>query len=176
MGFEIMRINIESVRKEDAANSIEVNYEIVDGEKNNYIDLLGAEKVESIKINGKIYNKNGLAAIDYEIIAKFLARCARCDKEMRQTLEIKGEKYIADESEDKDNGGDFYITETDGIVDIADFIVEISGVEIPYRYLCSEDCKGLCHKCGKDLNDGECPCLKKEKNPAFKILDDFFKE
>ena len=115
-------------------------------------------------------------AIDYEIDAKFSAECARCNKETCQTIKVTGEKYLADKSEEEKDGVDFYILETDGIVELSDFIVEFLGIEVPYRYLCSEDCKGLCHKCGRDLNDGECECPKKEKNPAFNILDDFFKD
>ena len=176
-----MRINIESVRKRDAANSIKFDYEAMagdmeDAEKNKYIALLDAEAIDFIKITGEISQKNGLPAIDYAIKARFSAAYARCLKETWQTIGAEGEKYIADKSEDKDNGGDFYVAETDGILDVPDFIAEFLGVETPYRYLCSEDCKGLCHKCGKDLNAGGCDCPKKEKNPAFEILDGFFDE
>jgi len=177
-----MRINIEPVRKKDNANRIILDYTIntVDDESNkqNYITLLGAKEVDFVKISGEILQKNGLVTVFYKIEAKFSAECARCDKDTWQTIEVDGEKYIADKSEkeEKDSGSDFYVTEADGFLEVDDFIVEFLGVEIPYRYLCSDDCKGLCHNCGKDLNEGECSCPKKEKNPAFKILDDFFKE
>ncbi|MCL1859330.1 MAG: DUF177 domain-containing protein [Oscillospiraceae bacterium] len=172
-----MRINIESVRKKEAANSIKFDYRVEESEKNNYKILLGAKEVGFINIIGEISQKNGLVAIDYEIEANFLAECARCGKETWQTVETGGEKYIADKSEeDEKAGGDFYFTETDGILELSDFIVEFLGVEIPYRYLCFDDCQGLCQKCGKDLNEGGCSCQKKEKNPAFKILDDFFEK
>lgn len=29
---------------------------------------------------------------------------------------------------------------------------------IPVRLLCSEDCAGLCQRCGQDLNEGPCQC------------------
>ena len=31
-------------------------------------------------------------------------------------------------------------------------------LELPYRVLCREDCRGLCPKCGKNLNEGPCTC------------------
>lgn len=31
-------------------------------------------------------------------------------------------------------------------------------LEIPIRLLCREDCKGVCVKCGADLNKGACGC------------------
>ena len=170
------RLNIESVMKKEAANSIGFDYKINDSDKENYKSLLGAKEIDFIKIDGEISQKNGLVAIDYMIEARFIAECARCGKDTWQTIKVSGEKYIADKSEEdeKDSGGDFYFTETDGIIELHDFIVEFLGIEVPYRYLCSDDCKGLCQKCGKDLNEGECSCPKKEKNPAFKVLDDFF--
>ena len=169
-----MRINIESVRKKEAATSIKLDYAVEESKKIGYIALLGAKEIKDIIIEGEISQKNGLVTIEYKIEALFLAQCARCGGDTMQHIEFDGEGYIADKSEDKDDGENFYITETDGILDLDDFIVEFLGVHVPYRYLCSEDCKGLCQKCGKDLNDGECSCPKKEKNPAFKILDGFF--
>lgn len=187
-----MQINIESLKKKETANSINFDYEINDLEnlddfsvktvkpaKNNmkdYQSLLGAEKIDFIKIQGNISQKNALVAIDYDIEAVFWAECARCNKETPHTIKVCGEKYIADKYEEKNDDGDFYITETDGIIDLSDFLVEFLGLEIPFRYLCSDDCKGLCPKCGKDLNEGDCSCQKREKNPAFAVLDDFFRD
>ena len=34
-------------------------------------------------------------------------------------------------------------------------------LELPGKVLCSEDCKGLCCQCGKNLNEGSCTCEKK---------------
>jgi uncharacterized protein len=108
--------------------------------------------------------------------AGFTAECARCNKETNHLISADGEKYIADKSEDNENGEDFYVTEIAGIIDLKDFLVEFLGVEVPLRYLCSEGCKGLCPKCGKDLNDGDCGCPQRTKNPAFAVLENFFED
>ena len=34
-------------------------------------------------------------------------------------------------------------------------------LEHPIRILCKEDCRGLCAKCGSNLNSGPCKCAKK---------------
>ena len=178
VNFRTMRINLESVRKKESANSIKIGYKIEESKKNEYLSLLKAKEIDDISIEGEISQKNGLVFIDYKIEASFRTDCARCGKETRQYIESCGEGYIADKSEgeDKYGGDDFYVTEIDGVLDLDDFIVEFLGVHVPYRYLCSEGCKGLCQNCGKDLNEGACGCDKKEKNPAFRVLDDFFKE
>jgi uncharacterized protein len=49
-------------------------------------------------------------------------------------------------------------------------------MEFPLRFLCHDDCKGLCQRCGKNLNEGECDCSKKEIDPRMaplqKLLDE----
>ncbi len=37
------------------------------------------------------------------------------------------------------------------------------------KFLCSEDCKGLCERCGRNLNDGPCGCGK-QLDPRMAVL------
>ena len=41
------------------------------------------------------------------------------------------------------------------------------------KFLCKEDCKGLCPDCGKNLNLGPCGCRKKN-DPRFAVLEQTF--
>jgi uncharacterized protein len=38
------------------------------------------------------------------------------------------------------------------------------------KKLCSEDCKGLCPSCGKNLNDGPCNCAEEIIDPRWELL------
>lgn len=52
-------------------------------------------------------------------------------------------------------------------------------VNLPMKVLCREDCKGICNRCGANLNKGSCECDVAELDPRMsKILDVFnqFKE
>jgi len=46
-------------------------------------------------------------------------------------------------------------------------------LEIPIKLLCSEDCKGACAKCGKNLNDGDCGCGASSGDPRWGALKNF---
>jgi uncharacterized protein len=48
-------------------------------------------------------------------------------------------------------------------------------LEMPSRTLCKDDCLGLCQKCGKNLNEGDCNCDKKEVDPRLAILKTLLK-
>jgi uncharacterized metal-binding protein YceD (DUF177 family) len=43
-------------------------------------------------------------------------------------------------------------------------------LSLPTAPLCAADCKGLCPKCGKDLNDGECGCDRAVLDPRWSAL------
>lgn len=44
----------------------------------------------------------------------------------------------------------------------------------PERVLCKEACKGLCPKCGKNLNEGSCDCDLFEPDPRMAKIKDLF--
>ena len=52
-------------------------------------------------------------------------------------------------------------------------------IHLPMKVLCRNDCKGICNRCGANLNMGSCNCDVAELDPRMsKILDVFnqFKE
>lgn len=55
-------------------------------------------------------------------------------------------------------------------IDFTDEIAEQVLVEIPFKPLCREECKGLCPQCGTDLNTAECGCSGQQANLKFSAL------
>ena len=71
--------------------------------------------------------------------------------------------------QDEDN--DEYVIVKNGFLDIDRELVEDLLLEFPPKLLCKEECKGLCSKCGKNLNFEACDCpKKKEIDPRLAIL------
>lgn len=65
------------------------------------------------------------------------------------------------------------------VFDTEVFIYNEILVNLPMKVLCRNDCKGVCNRCGTNLNKGFCKCDKTELDPRMsKILDVFnqFKE
>jgi Predicted metal-binding, possibly nucleic acid-binding protein len=58
-------------------------------------------------------------------------------------------------------------------IDLAGLLGEEIRLALPIRFLCKEDCKGLCPKCGANLNEGPCPCPKYKEGSPFAVLKDF---
>jgi uncharacterized protein len=56
------------------------------------------------------------------------------------------------------------------LIDLKQPITDVIMLAVPMRPLCTPDCKGLCPKCGKNLNDDECDCRRREIDPRWKPL------
>ena len=48
-------------------------------------------------------------------------------------------------------------------------------VRWPMRVLCKEDCKGICSRCGANLNQGSCDCDTADLDPRMAVISDIFK-
>jgi uncharacterized protein len=58
-------------------------------------------------------------------------------------------------------------------IDFTDEIAEQILLGLPYKALCSDDCKGLCFTCGADLNASECSCSQNSTSMVFSPLKGF---
>ncbi len=104
-------------------------------------------------------------------------RCARCLKEFSYPLssnygltlhpvkEAVGQGEVELEEEEMEaiffEGGEIHLSE---------MAYEQIFLDIPYQPLCREDCKGLCPRCGRDLNQSLCDCVKEELGSGFSGL------
>lgn len=55
-------------------------------------------------------------------------------------------------------------------IDFTDEIAEQVLLDIPYKPLCSEECRGLCPSCGADLNSSSCSCSENAVSMKFSSL------
>jgi uncharacterized protein len=71
------------------------------------------------------------------------------------------------EMQDRDAAISYY--EGQG-VELGDLLREQILLEVPLKTLCSEDCKGLCPHCGRNLNTGSCECAQAAVDPRWEAL------
>jgi uncharacterized protein len=91
--------------------------------------------------------------------------CGRCLDDFQRTIRLAMDIRITpeqhephlSEAELKDEDIDVYHYEGDEI-DIDPFIYEEVLLNMPFRPLCMEGCKGLCGVCGKNQNSEICNC------------------
>ena len=91
--------------------------------------------------------------------------CSRCLAEYDLPLTsdftifyTKGEEDSSEEEVELTDEELISATYSGDEIDMDPEIAEQVMLEVPYKPLCSESCKGLCPECGADLNAGECGC------------------
>lgn len=65
---------------------------------------------------------------------------------------------------------------SDKTIDLKPAVIANIMLNLPMQVLCSDDCKGLCPKCGHNLNDGDCGCDRGYVNPQFEKLKNLFND
>ncbi len=102
-------------------------------------------------------------------IAKTL--CSRCLEDVEYNLEgdIEGYFLINEESSAPDDmeGDEFDTLPENHVIDMTPLIGAALIMDMPRIPLCSDDCKGLCPRCGVNLNEGPCGCGVDEELEAF---------
>lgn len=101
--------------------------------------------------------------------------CDRCLEEVRRTIPIIIEKEIdlTGDSEETAMENLDYMTGTS--LDVDQLIFGEILVGWPMKNLCREDCRGICKRCGANLNQTECQCPKTELDPRMAAIQDIFK-
>ncbi len=59
----------------------------------------------------------------------------------------------------------------DNVFDLSELLRQLLLMEIPLQPLHSPDCKGICQKCGADLNDGPCGCKDSDDDAPLRWTD-----
>ena len=132
---------------------------------------------EPVKISGTLSNPGGGAlTLKAEVNGVMITQCARCMKDIEVPIDFTVSETLmrSDESGAQSDDEDIIVFEGHEIE--LDEIVENNFImNLEPRYLCREDCKGLCPKCGADLNEGDCGCADDEIDPRWAALADMIK-
>lgn len=121
-------------------------------------------------LDGRITNNAGYIRLDAVLTLHYRTACARCAAELERTLHVPVERDIAVRGQLQDEDTDDYLIIGGDELDPEPLTVEEVFLGLPMRELCSEDCRGLCSKCGKNLNEGTCSCPEREPDPRLAIL------
>ena len=119
---------------------------------------------------GEVRNEAGILTLSGTLEADTVCVCARCLEETAQRFTISVEAGLAEELQDEENDVNDNVFLLDGgFADLDEIFATAFVLNTEQRFLCSEDCKGLCSKCGKNLNEGPCDC-KDEGDPRLAVL------
>ena len=120
------------------------------------MDVLGDPvRFSDVAAAGEFFGTGERVSVRGKITAQVESRCSRCLEPVCEPITAEIDALLT-RQEDPDDP-DLYLFEGSK-ADLTDAVRDALLLELPYRFLCSEDCKGLCPSCGKNLNLGPCTC------------------
>ena len=124
---------------------------------------------ELVNAEGMIRNTAGVLMMTGAVRTCLHGICDRCAGEFTRDVEIPINVVLVTELADEDNEDEWVFPLEGDSADLEDIIRTVFVLNLDSKLLCKPDCKGLCHRCGKNLNDGPCSC-QKELDPRFAAL------
>lgn len=124
---------------------------------------------EGVGVRGTVRNIGGVLELEADVEGMLHTSCARCMKPVQEAFEAKVSETLVQEGTRADTVEDV-IFFSGYSLPLDEIVLNSILVSMPVRYLCKEDCKGLCPTCGKDLNGGECSCSSDVIDPRFEVL------
>jgi uncharacterized protein len=163
-----MRLDITSIIKLNGHSmDVEFNKKIKDLES-----TITDFEFEDVSFTGKLHNDNGTLKLNGFMRTKYKTICYRCIKNVTKTMTIN--VYEEFEKSGSNLNEDAYTYEDD-YIDLEQVLLDNVVLHLPTKVLCSENCRGLCPKCGCDLNNDNCQCTEDDINPQMEVLKNFFK-
>jgi len=128
--------------------------------------------IEPIRYEGDIYKVAQDKILHINIYYKYEEACGRCldlyENEDKSVLTGKLVEETREEDEDEEENLIYYV---DDKLDLTEDIIETIILNLPMKPLCSKKCKGLCPKCGTNLNKEQCDCKIEYVDPRFEKLE-----
>jgi uncharacterized protein len=98
--------------------------------------------------------------------------CRRCltqvEREIDDTVDLLFEPI--EDGEDDADGEVYPLPPRGDTLDLGDAVREQLLLRAPAFALCTEACRGLCARCGADLNQGECDCVPEAAESPWDAL------
>ena len=124
---------------------------------------------EPVKAEGMVRNTAGVLVMTGNITTCIHGTCDRCASSFDRDVDLPINVVLVTEMANEENEDEWVFPLEGDSADLDDIVRTVFVLNLDSKLLCKEDCKGLCHRCGKNLNDGPCNC-QKELDPRFAAL------
>ncbi len=124
---------------------------------------------EPVNASGTVRNTAGVLVMTGSVTTTIHGVCDRCASDFASDVDIPINAVLVTELSNEDSEDEWVFPLEGDSADLEDIVRTVFVLNMDSKLLCREDCKGLCCRCGKNLNDGPCSC-QKELDPRFAAL------
>ena len=124
---------------------------------------------EPVLASGTVRNTAGVLVMTGEVSTTIHGVCDRCASSFDREIRLPIDVVLVTELADEENEDEWVFPLEGDSADLDDIVRTVFVLNMDSKLLCKPDCKGLCCRCGKNLNNGPCDC-QKEIDPRFAAL------
>ena len=124
---------------------------------------------EPVLAQGTVRNTAGVLMMEGQVRTTIHGICDRCAGSFDREVTFPIDVVLVTELANEENEDEWVFPLEGDSADLDDIVRTVFVLNLDSKLLCKEDCKGLCPRCGKNLNDGPCNC-QKELDPRFAAL------
>ena len=136
------------------------------------IDIDGVFPIRTpIDVTATAKNRASLVSLTIRACFSYSRSSDRCATVFTREMDMLFEHKLAQTL--VDDGNDDYNETPDLTLELDEIAISDDLLSLPQKNLCKDDCKGLCHMVGKNLNEGDCSCDKREIDPRLEMLKQF---
>lgn len=124
---------------------------------------------EPVMVSGTVRNTADVLMMKGRITTRIHGVCDCCAADFTQDVDIPVDVVLVEELANEDSEDEWVFPLEADSADLDDIVRTVFVLNMDSKLLCKPDCKGICCRCGKNLNDGPCGC-QKELDPRFAAL------
>ena len=124
---------------------------------------------EPVMASGTVRNTAGVLVMQGVIKTCIHGVCDRCTEEFSRDVEMPIDVVLVTELADEEHEDEGVFNLQGDNADLEEIVRTIFVLNMDPRLLCSDDCKGICGGCGKNLTHENCVC-QKEIDPRLAAL------
>ena len=125
--------------------------------------------IEPVQAEGSVRNTAGVLVMTGKIYTTIHGVCDRCASDFTSNVEFPLDVVLVTELSNEENEDEWVFPLEGDSADLEDIIRTVFVLNMDSKLLCKPDCKGICCRCGKNLNHEACSC-QKELDPRFAAL------
>ena len=124
---------------------------------------------EPVQAEGSVRNTAGVLVMTGKIYTTIHGVCDRCASDFTSDVEFPLDVVLVTELSNEENEDEWVFPLEGDSADLDDIVRTVFVLNMDSKLLCKPDCKGICCRCGKNLNHEACSC-QKELDPRFAAL------
>lgn len=142
------------------------------------LGLAAGWRVSPIEVRGRLSAADSDHWLELDVAFAVEAPCDRCAEPTRTQIEAANRILVVLRQPTAAAAQEVQLAAEDlGLLELVEpeldarpLVIEQVQLELPARPLCREDCRGVCPRCGRNRNEGDCDCTEPAADPRWAAL------